>query len=207
MKFRLLVILFCSILFCSCKKEHTTFHENGQKHEVYNQDDKGLKHGVYQKFSLDGSLYEEAHYTHGKLDGTRFIYHPSGSVDIKEYYLDDKLEGDYKQYNEKGVLIFEATYTNNVLGGIVKTYFEDASLKEEVTFESNEENGPFTEFHPNGKIHWKGNYLNGDNEIGVLEEYDLNGTLIKKMDCNGKGICKTTWTLEKGDVSETKKDA
>ena len=32
-------------------------------------------------------------------------------------------------------------------------------------------------YYPNGKLRWKGNYING-REMGYWEEYDRNGKLI-----------------------------
>ena len=64
----------------------------------------------------------------------------------------------------------------------------------------NNENGPFKEYYPNGNIHWEGNYLNGDNEFGILNEYNEQGELIKKMDCDSMAVCKTIWTKENGDI-------
>lgn len=63
---------------------------------------------------------------------------------------------------------------------------------EEVMFADNEENGPFTEYHKNGSLKAEGNYLNGDNEHGLLKLYNEEGELVRKMQCDS-GICQTTW--------------
>jgi antitoxin component YwqK of YwqJK toxin-antitoxin module len=193
--------------FLSCKKEQQTFHENGKVHEVFSIDNENKRHGVFTRYDVEGNLMETAHYTHGKLDGERLIYYPEGMKEISEFYNNDQLEGMYKRFDKEGNLTFEAPYTNNVLGGIAKSYYPDGTLKEEVTFANNEENGPFTEYHENGKIAWKGTYRNGDNEFGLLEEYDKNGSLIKKLNCDERGICKTIWTREEGEINESDTDA
>ena len=72
---------------------------------------------------------------------------------------------------------------------------------ERVTFEGNEENGPFEEYHQNGQIQWKGTYLKGENEYGLLEEFDEIGEPIKRMMCDEMAICKTIWTKENGDIT------
>lgn len=66
---------------------------------------------------------------------------------------------------------------------------------------NNEENGPFTEYHENGQKAWEGTFLNGDNEYGLLQQYDEAGTLIKKMNCDSLGVCTTIWTLKDGDIT------
>ena len=58
---------------------------------------------------------------------------------------------------------------------------------------NNEENGPFSEYFENGQIQWKGTYRNGDNEYGILYEYDSLGTPIKIMKCDTQAICRTIW--------------
>lgn len=95
------------------------------------------------------------------------------------------------------------SYTDGVLDGQVISYFEDGTKRESVTFLNNTENGPFTEFHENGKKHWEGTYRNGDNEYGLLIEYDTLEKIIKKMDCDSLGMCRTIWSKEKGDITPT----
>ena len=82
------------------------------------------------------------------------------------------------------------------MNGIVKKFYPEGQLKEEISFRNNIEEGPFTEYHPNGNIHWKGTYRNGDNEVGELKEFDESGILIKTMFCDSMSVCKTTWQKE-----------
>jgi len=83
------------------------------------------------------------------------------------------------------------------MNGLVKGYYPSGALKEEVTFANNVEEGPFTEYHENGHVMWKGTYRNGDHEFGLLEKFDETGVLVRKMMCDERGICHTTWTTEK----------
>ena len=92
------------------------------------------------------------------------------------------------------------SYVDGVLSGAVLSYFENGTLKEFATVEDNIENGPFKEYYPNGKLKWEGQFLNGDKEFGELINYDSTGIMIRKMWCDSLAVCKTTWTLEKGDI-------
>jgi antitoxin component YwqK of YwqJK toxin-antitoxin module len=77
---------------------------------------------------------------------------------------------------------------------------------EEVTFINNMENGPFKEYYKNGQIKWEGNYKDGDNEYGLIQEFNEQGQLIKKMNCGrykGEYICQTIWTMDEGDKKLT----
>ena len=103
------------------------------------------------------------------------------------------MEGIYQTFYPDGTIKLEKHFQNNTLVGTIKVYHPNGNLKEEVTIENNTENGPFKEYHSNGKIHWQGTYLNGDNEFGLLEEYDSTGMLIKKMMCDSNAVCITIW--------------
>lgn len=80
--------------------------------------------------------------------------------------------------------------------GVWKTYYETGELKEEVSFVDNNENGPFKEYHKNGKTKYEGTYKDGDHEEGEMKVYNEDGEIIKKLDCK-KGICNTVW-IKKG---------
>jgi antitoxin component YwqK of YwqJK toxin-antitoxin module len=134
------------------------------------------------------------------LEGTRILYYENGKKEIEENYINGVMEGEYKSYYLNGEENVVAQFKNGVMTGMVKRYFESGTLMEEVTFEENEENGPFKEYYENGQIQWEGNYLNGDNEFGLLTHYNESGVIIKKMQCDSNAICQTIWTPEKGDI-------
>ena len=195
--------LLLAILFCyACHNSNlvTIKDDAGKIAEKYAVNEAGTKHGPYESY-INGVLVEKSNYQNDKLHGSRILYHTNGAVEIEENYDNDVIVGSYKTYFHTGVLAQEAMYTNGVMQGILKSYYEDGSLKEEVTMVNNEENGPFKEYHENGKIAWEGQFLNGDNEFGLLKNYDESGVLIKKMMCDSLAICTTIWTLEKGNVT------
>ena len=115
-------------------------------------------------------------------------------------YDHDMIVGPYKTYFEDGTLSQEATYVNGMMQGDLKTYYKSGKIKEVVTMRDNEENGPFQEYYESGKIKWEGQFLNGDNEFGLLKNYNETGELVKKMMCDSLAVCTTIWTLEKGDI-------
>ncbi len=194
------IILSCLILG-SCKQNLITVKDDqGNITEKYAVNDQNQKHGSYESY-INNTLIEKANYQNGKLDGLRQLFHTNGAVEIEEQYQNDLMIGVYKNYDHKGKLILEAPYENGVMEGMLKTYYPDGTLKEEVTMVNNEENGAFTEYHSNGQIKWKGQFLNGDNEFGLLQEFNEAGTLIKKMECDSLAVCKTIWTINKGDIN------
>ena len=104
-------------------------------------------------------------------------------------------------YFESGQIKQEGVYKNGETIGEWKGYYENGQLKEIVTYSKNLENGPFKEYYKNGKLKTEGTYRDGDNEDGLLKEYDETGTLIKKKECK-MGVCNTIWSKEKEDKSD-----
>ncbi len=161
-----------------------------------------IRHGPYEEKDFQGRLLEQSNYSHGKLQGEQKLYNKGVLYSIA-HYSDGVINGLYTSYHlgtDKPYVI--GNYKNGVMEGKWKTYTRQGKLKEIVTFKNNEENGPFAEFYPNGKIKAEGNYINGDNEQGLLLMYTPNGVLYKKMQCEN-GVCHTIW--EKGKNTSDKK--
>ena len=195
---QLRILLFCICVFCfSCGNKKVELKtDSGQLKERYSVNKNNEKDGIYESWFDNGQLFEKSEYKNGILTGLRTIFYPNGQPEVTEMYNDKgELHGMYRTYYDDGTLKAEKTYVNNVLQGIVKTYHPNGKLKEEVIFTDNMENGPFTEYHPNGVVQWKGTYLNGDNEFGILEEFDSTGVLLKKMMCDSQAVCRTFWKV------------
>lgn len=170
--------------------------DSGAIIERFQIDKDSIKHGEYLAFYEDGTTKEVAYYESGKLNGDRKIFYDNGQEEIVERYEKDIMVGPYKVYHKNGTLKLVVNFYDGVMEGPMKVYYSDGTLKEEVTMKNNNENGPFKEFHPNGQVHWEGYYLNGDNEFGELREYNEEGELIKKMECDSMAVCKTVWSIE-----------
>ncbi|MBC7884043.1 MAG: toxin-antitoxin system YwqK family antitoxin [Saprospiraceae bacterium] len=192
---RLFSIFLLIIVLSSCEKKKTeTKYDSGNIKESYSVNNEGNKEGEYVFYYESGKIKEKAIYVNGMLTGARLLYHENGQIEIEEMYNEKGvLEGPYKVYYASGKVQLEKQYVQNEINGTIKVYYPSGTLKEEVTMEHNEENGPFTEYYNNGKIHWKGTYRNGDNEYGVLYEYDSLGAPIKIMKCDTMAICRSIW--------------
>jgi len=200
----LLSLVILVTLGCSNKSEVTTNYEDGSVQERFSINTDSLKHGLFTSYRPTGELAETANYENGILEGERKLIYENGKVEIEEHYINDKLHGKYKTFYPSGKLELEMNYQNGIIEGKSVKYYESGNLMEEVTFENNEEQGPFVEYHENGNKKWEGSYLKGENEVGLLLNYDQDGTLVKKMICDSMSICQTIWTLEKGDISPDK---
>lgn len=197
----MLVILI--FLYASCNSNENEIIEyapSGNIYKKYYIDQDSLLSGPYFTYYEDGrSLFERASYKNGKLSGKRVLYYPSGQPEIIESYIDDILIDTLYVFYESGSIKRKAPYTNGVLTGVLLVFYENGQLKEEVTFEENRENGKFVEYHENGQIKWTGQYLNGENEFGLLTEYNDRGEAIKKMNCDSLAICRTIWKIDQED--------
>lgn len=183
------------IVFMACThKKVETRYPDGTIMETYEVNKEGQKDGKYIAYFENGTVRETAQYTKGVLTGPRTIFHPTGKPETEELRNQEgALDGAFRVYYPQGGVMLEKTYTNDKITGILKAYYPSGKIKEEVSMVENEENGPFTEYYMNGAIHWKGTYRNGDNEYGLLHEYDSLGGTIKVMKCDTIGICRTIW--------------
>ncbi len=197
-----LSFFFVLLIFSSCKNNLETVEnkdDQGNLIERYTRDKEDFsKMGLYTRFFKNGQKAEEANYQKDTLHGDRKMYYENGQVEIHELYQNGLFEGAYKTYYESGQLAQEGNYINNQMQGEWKRYYKSGQLMEVATFKDNEENGAFKEYHENGNQKAEGEYLNGDNEHGLLKLYSESGELEKKMQCKN-GICRTIWTKEGGD--------
>ena len=103
-------------------------------------------------------------------------------------------EGPFKYWFATGVLMQEGNYINNNIEGDLKTYYPNGVLKEIVSFSKSVENGAYIMYHQNGKIREEGHFLNGPLPDGTIKQYNDEGVLIRKQECD-KGTCETVWEL------------
>lgn len=193
---KLFSLMTISILIISCKKSVKTYFDTGELREVVEIDKDSLRHGTYLRYHISGKVAEEILYDKGKILGVKKLFFENGKVEQESQFENGQMNGFHKVYYESGKLKVDANVVNGEFSGSFKKYYENGQLQEVVNFVNDLENGPFEEYYENGKLKWKGNYLNGDHEYGLLEHFDEKGSLVKTMQCDSLGICKTTWTKE-----------
>lgn len=191
---KILISTVISILLISCNnKTITNNYPNGNIMEQFTSK-AGKKNGDYKSYYETGKLRETATYQDDDYIGKRTLYFENGNIDTEENYTKPGvLNGEYKIYYKEGGIHVLKNFNENILSGLMIVYYPNGKVKEEVTIVNNQENGPFREYFQNGQMQWKGTYLNGDNEFGLLEEWDSLGVMIKRMKCDSIGICHTFW--------------
>lgn len=209
---KVLQISMLLLLLGSCKNSSLVeaFDDAGNLVSQSEQKEDGTLHGSSKNY-VENRLFSEENYEDGVLHGQRKIFYADGSVEIAELYNQGKLQGEYFVYHPNGKTMLKANYIEGNMQGVVSTYYDDGNIKEEVTFIDGEEDGPFKEFYANGNLEWEGTYVPGKeepNEIGVIKNYNEEGTLIRKLQCDtiyGYNKCKTIWSLDGTNTSDKKK--
>ena len=204
MSFNRLVLRLCVALvfilqaFCTQNPIETTESKNerGQLERWQRRKDTHVKEGLYQRFSPEGALLEEAHYVADSQEGERKYFFPNGKIESVERYQNNKITGKYQAFYEGGQLKIEQDYVNGALNGLSIRYYPNGKVMEKVMLKDNIENGPFSEYHENGNLKTEGNYApneEGDGlEDGEMKEYDESGQLVRIADCKD-GMCLTRW--------------
>jgi antitoxin component YwqK of YwqJK toxin-antitoxin module len=196
-----ILILIVTLAVTACQKTTEVVEirdENGklvEKFQIRAAD--GEKHGWYKKLEDEKVILEE-NYQEGLLEGKRIFYGSNGKPIEEETYEKGLLVGEVISYYESGEVKAKQPYIikngESVLEGTFREYFKNGQLKTEATMKANETNGPFTEYHKNGNIKAKGTQVThellGRVDDGLLELFDENGELVKKMNCS-LGRCET----------------
>ena len=188
-----------------CKESHLETVENrdndGRLERYQRRKTDFAKEGLYQRFSPEGILLEEAHYLNDSLDGERKYFYPNGTVESIEHYRKGEYHGKYQKFYESGQLKIEQEFVDGAMQGFSLRYYPNGVLEEKVSIRDSEENGPFWEYYENGNLKTEGSYAPSEDasfsdnvslEQGELKEYDETGQLIRIADCN-KGVCLTRW--------------
>lgn len=193
-----MALLLVLQVFCGQNPIETTEAQNdrGQLERWQRNKKTKVKEGLFQRFSPEGILLEEAHYRADSLDGERKYFDKTGKLESLEHYQNNQLHGKFQAFYPEGQLKIEQDFVQGALNGLSIRYYSNGKVQEKVVLKDNVENGPFTEYHENGNLKTEGAYIpneDGDGlEQGELKEYDESGQLIRIADCSS-GMCLTRW--------------
>jgi antitoxin component YwqK of YwqJK toxin-antitoxin module len=77
---------------------------------LYNE--KGEKHGYWEKYCNNGQLWYKSNWVNGKLDGYWEEYYRSGQLFSKGNWVNGKQDGYWEWYRLNGQLMYERNYIN-----------------------------------------------------------------------------------------------
>jgi uncharacterized protein len=190
--------------------------------KINRRDDNGLKQGPWIEFYPNGIVKTEVTYRDDQMNGYLKEYSPTGSLlnttkfnmgaivmnapelaklDVKTGYYDDGhvkftatykdgvAEGIYREFSPEGKVVNSKIYVEGVLTG------------EGIIDTTGKMQGPWKEYHPNGQLKSKGEYVNGK-RIGDWEFYHPNGKAEQrgKYDKKGRAQGPWKWFYESGNL-------
>lgn len=171
-------------------------NDRGQLERFQRRKDNQKREGLFQRYSAEGVLLEEAHYLADSLDGERKYFSVAGQLESIERYQNNKIHGKFQAFYPDGMVKIEQDFVAGALTGFSIRYYPNGQIQEKVQLKNNVEDGPSVEYHENGQLKTEGNYApneEGDGlENGELKEYDESGQLIRVADCQN-GMCLTKW--------------
>lgn len=186
-----------------------------KKQETINRVNKnGEKNGVWKEFYSNGKVKSETTFMDGKKNGYSKTFLESGSLANIEKYLGDSLllatpetttQLEVRnEYYEDGSVKKTGTYLFGVAEGVHKEYapdgkitgakiFKDGVLMAEGLMDAaGNQQGPWIEYHPGGKIKGKGSYEDGK-KTGEWIFYHPNGKTEQKGRYDKKGRPQGLW--------------
>ncbi|MCB0765482.1 MAG: hypothetical protein KDB84_12290 [Flavobacteriales bacterium] len=155
--------------------EQVTYYPGGQVAERRTYEN-GLLNGESKSWFANGKLKSEATYVNDEPEGRMIFYFPKGNKEIEGMMVNGLRDGTWYYFNPDGSLQLQALYAQGELvkerkeNGTFKEYYDDEQLRSEVTYVKGSREGPFTEYHDNGK--WQLRPVPADPVRGTPEEME-----------------------------------
>lgn len=149
----------------------------------------GERDGVTEQFYNDtGKLRVSANYKNGVLEGEFKAYYPNGNLQGEVNYINGEMNGDFKEYHENKKIRLSGSYKNSLQEGEWKSYLEDGTLESIVNYKDGELHGLKEDYYKNGNVWTRQEFKNNDLD-GVYEVYYENGNpQLKAKIKNGQTI-------------------
>ncbi len=131
----------------------------------------GVLHGPHKSWFANGKLKSEAVYQNGEPEGRMTFYFDSGKKEIEGNMVNGDRDGTWYYFNEDGTVQLQMLYSKGELlkerkeNGLFRTYYDDEQLQSEVNYLKGKREGPFTEYHDDGK--WEMRTVAGDPTLGT----------------------------------------
>jgi uncharacterized protein len=196
-----------------------TDHNNSQPmvdgKRINQYDYEGNKQGYWESYHYNGSIYGKGNYINGKKDGYWLFYTLDGVLEYKENYskgniisaisysngraiktypitenkklfIPRKLSNNDSRYSEHnnaqpikdGIRINQYDIDGNKQG-YWESYYSNGKLNYKGSYVNGEREGYWGVYYENGELYSKGNYMNGKRD-DIWEYYHSNGKLISK---------------------------
>lgn len=135
----------------------------------------GLRTGLWNFKSFDGTPAIEGSYVGGKKEGL-WKYYRDGALYCELEYKADKKDGQYKQFDQAGSIVVEMSFINDLLNGKKTEYFADGKVKSESLYKNGKPEGSAKFFYQNGTLREESTFTNG-NYNGISKVFFSDGSL------------------------------
>lgn len=142
----------------------------------------GKQNGLFQLYTEDGILVDDANFKDGERDGlTEQYYSDTGNLRVKAVYKEGVLHGEFKYCFPNGHTQAIANYENGNLNGKFDEYYENGNLKLTGFYKESLQEGEWQYFNEEknlvSKINYKAGKLNG-----IKEDYYQNGKVWTRQE-------------------------
>jgi len=137
----------------------------------------GVKNGPWREWHANGNAKSVGTYVDGKMEGKWQTFSEDGSLKTEGVYTGGLKDGVWTQYYDKGEGGTKNRVEEHHVGSseVKWTAYRSSGAKwAEGTELGSQPNGPYTEYHSDGKVAVKGNYAAGA-KIGEWSYFDKDG--------------------------------
>ena len=137
----------------------------------------GVKHGPWREWHANGNPKSVGAYDDGKMEGKWQTFSEDGSLKTEGVYKRGLKDGVWTQYYGKDDGGTKNRVEEHHAGSyeVKWTAFRSNGVKwAEGTLVGSQPNGPYTEYHANGKVAVKGSYASGA-RVGEWSYFDKDG--------------------------------
>lgn len=163
--------------------------------------------GEIKRYDENKNLKSILIYNDNGTEAVATIYHLNGFISSKGKYVNQMKEGKWLFFSISidGYLICEEYYSGNLKNGSSIKFYPEGTIAERLTYIKDFRQGEWIQYHPNGIIFLKSNYLNGkingrfevwfeagkiqfsgqyknDTRDGPWNIYNIDGTIRYKLD-------------------------
>jgi antitoxin component YwqK of YwqJK toxin-antitoxin module len=155
--------------------EQVSYYPNGAMAETEIRK-AGVLAGQSKSWFANGKLKSETVYQAGEPEGKMVFYFPSGKKEIEGTMVNGDRDGTWYYFNEDGTVQLQILYAKGQLvkerkeNGTFKEYYDDEQLKTEVTYKKGKREGPFAEYHDNGR--WEMKAMEADPVMGTPNDVE-----------------------------------
>ena len=149
--------------------------------------DRGVKHGLEERYLPSGVACERGQYIQGNMDGEWLAWHDNGQMRQRLNYRNGTLDGAFQAFYGGGGRLSEGTYLDGAEEGSWKFYLEDGRLQHIHRYRAGQlletiyVNGTFVDWHGEERPAYERSYANKLLDGPFREWHDQGGFVLESF--------------------------